>query len=191
MRLLTRDFTLREKILLVILGIILIGLLYFRFVDMPVRDALANAESQKATLESELTVVNAQLAVLQRKQNELSGIDDGGKMSIMPSYNNGRNVTKLLNDVLADYGYSITFSNVTRDGDQVRRNISLQFNAPGYAEMEDVLKQLTGSEYRCLVGDVSASKGGRYGSESSVSVNTSLTFFETMVGGTPDSGLGM
>ncbi len=188
MKILSRDFTVREKVLLTIMAIILIVLLYFRFVDMPVRDALASAASQKSDKESELAIVNAQLASLQRKQDELNGIVEAEDVSIMPSYNNERNVAKLLNDVLTPYGYSITFSNVTRDGDQVRRNISLQFHASSYADVEDVLKKLTSSEYRCLIGNVNGTVDTR-NANGGYSVSTTMTFYETMVGGTPDAGL--
>ncbi len=60
MKILSRDFTLVEKILLTILGVILVVLVYYRFVDQPVRTAINTAVSERETLQSELDVVNAQ-----------------------------------------------------------------------------------------------------------------------------------
>lgn len=189
MKILSRDFTLREKVLLLILGIILIGLLYVRFIYMPVIDSIDRLKAEQSSAETELSLVNAQLTVLERKQAELDDIEGDGGMSYMPSYNNARNVTKLLNDVLGSNGYAITFSNVTRDGDQVRRNISLQFEAAKLDDVESILKQLSEGEYRCEIGSVSVNKSSRYGYDTKTTVNTDLTFYETMVGGTEDAGL--
>ena len=189
MKILSRDFTLREKILLLILGIILLGLLYVRFVYMPVIDSIEKLKIEQAEAETQLNLVTAQVAVLDRKQKELDSLEGEGGMSYMPSYNNARNVTRLLNDVLGSNGYAITFSNVTRDGDQVRRNISLQFEAAKLDDVEDILKQLSEGEYRCEIGSVSVNKSSRYGYDTKTTVNTDLTFFETMVGGTEDAGL--
>lgn len=188
MKLLTRDFTTREKVLLSVLAIILVGLLYYRFIDIPVRDSLARAEAQKSDLQAELTMVNAQVMSLQRKQDELNGLVEAEDVSYMPSYNNERNVAKLLNDVLTPYGYSIAFSNVSRSGDQVRRNISLQFHASSYSDVEEVLTKLTHGQYRCLINNVSGAVDSR-SANGGYSISTVLTFYETMVGGTPDAGL--
>lgn len=187
MKLLTRDFTIREKILIAVLSVILIGLLYIKFIHFPVEEALVNAASEKAALQTELDAVNAQVMSLKRKQDELNGIAEAEDNTYMPSYNNERNVAKLLNDVLGDYGYSINFANVTRDGNQIRRNISLQFTAPDYESVEKVLSEFANSEYRCLIGDINGSAAR--GSSGGYSINTMLTFYETMVGGTPDAGL--
>ena len=48
---------------------------------------------------------------------------------------------------------------------------------------------MTGSEYRCLLDDVSGSVNNRYNDDNSVTVNATATFYETMVGGKPDSAL--
>ena len=191
MKVLSRDFTFKEKILLLVLVLVLIGLGYYQFVDKPVRTNIAKAQQEQEALQVELTAVNTKIATLEKMQNEINDIASSGEVSVMPSYNNSRNVTKLLNDVLGNLGYSITCSNVTRNGDQIRRNISLQFICPDYSSMQRVFQELTGSEYRCLLGDITGSINTRYYHEDddSVTVNATATFYETMVGGTPDSGL--
>ena len=189
MKILSRDFTTKEKILLLVLVLILLALAYYQFVDQPVRQAIATAQSEQEALQIELTAVNAKVATLERMQNEIDQVSSSEHVTQMPSYNNGRNVTKLLNDVLGHLGYTINFSNVTRNGDQIRRNISLQFISPDYATMERVFQDITGSEYRCLLDDVSGTVSNRYNEDNSITVNATATFYETMVGGTPDSGL--
>ncbi len=189
MKILSRDFTFKEKLLLLILVVALIVLGYYQFIDKPCRRNIAEAQAEQEALQMELTAVNKKIDTLENMQNEINAISSSGKTSMMPSYNNNRNVTRLLNDVLGDLGYSITFSNVTREYDQIRRNISLQFICPDYESMEDLFRQLTGSEYRCLLDDVSGSVNNRYNDDNSVTVNATATFYETMVGGEADSGL--
>lgn len=190
MKFLSRDFTTREKILLAALFIIILGLAYFLLVDMPVRDALERAESQKAELETELTVVQARVAQMRKMQKEIDKIKTDGTFKQMPSYNNSKEVTKLLNNVLGELGYRISFSNVSQEGDLVRRNLTLNFTANDYETVRRVLAGLAGSEYRCLLGNVSCANRYVYKTEEHViDVSAAITFYETTVDGKADSGI--
>ena len=188
MKRLSRDFTIREKILLLILALLLVGFAYYRFVDVPVREGIASAQSKQDSLSTELTIVEAKVRSLEKMQNELDDIAKQGTVSYMPSYNNAKNVNRLLNDVLGPLDYAVNFTQLTRTGNQIRRNVSLQFTSPDYETMETVLRELSESEYRCLLNDLKGSvntlrDGG------TITVNLTATFFETMVGGTEDAGL--
>ena len=191
MKKLNREFTTREKLLILLLCLILVGLAYYQFVDQPVRTALTNAHAERDSLNTELTDVQAKLKVMRRMRDEMEDVTGSGTVSEMRSYNNSKPEIALLNDILRDTPeYSITFANVTRDGDQIRRNFSLSFTADSYETVQRVIKQLTNSPYRCLVGDlkISVARGGTM-EEGPISVNATATFFETMVGGTADAGL--
>ncbi len=193
MKALSRDFTLKEKILLLFLCLILVGLAYYQFVDRPCRESLAAAQAEADSLTVELTAVEAKLVKMRNMRDEVEDITAGGTASEMGSYNNSKEEIALLNDILqsADQ-YSISFSEVTRDGDQIRRNFALQVTTNSYEEMETILSRLYASHYRCLIGDIRCSAPQRnvYGYlDGRVSVNATATFFETMVGGVPDAGL--
>ncbi|MBQ7603973.1 MAG: type II secretion system protein M [Clostridia bacterium] len=189
MKLFSRDFTTKEKVLLLVLAIILVALVYYQFVHVPVTEALDEAKNREEALEVELEAVQLRIAKLEKMQKEIDEVYANGTLKSMPSYNNSHNVNKLLNDVLGDMGYNITFSNVTRNGDQIRRNIYLQFTAPDYESVRTLLSQLTGSDYRCLVGDFRCTSEKGSLEEGTVTVSVTITFFETMVGGTADYGL--
>lgn len=194
MRVLSRDFTTREKVILLILILFLIGFGYYQFIDQPIRQSLSKAEAETAALETELAGVNAKIATLQRMQDEIDDITANGRSSYMASYNNSKAELKLLNDVLSEATqYSIAFSNVTRSGDQIRRDFSLQFTAPDYETMRRIIYNLTGVEFRCLIGNLSCSltrvRYRDYTEFGALSVSVTATFYETMVGGVADSGL--
>ena len=190
MKILSRDFTTKEKVLLLVLVLVLLALVYYQFVDSPVRESLAKAADMKSAREVELVTVQARLQKLEAMQREVDEVNANGTLSPMPSYNNERNVNALLNDVMSGMSdFSITWSNITKEGDQVRRAISFQFVAPDYASVRSVFANLTGSEYRCLVSDVRCSSKENNLSTDNVTVSATITFYETMVGGTVDAGL--
>lgn len=203
MKMLSRDFTKGERILMALLALILLGLLYYYIVDRPVRASLEKAAAAKEDITVELTAVNAKIQRMEEMKKELETIQSDPNASYMGSYNNSKEELAFLNGVLGGAAeYSISFSNVTRDGDQIRRNFSLNFVVPDYNSMESLMKQLGEGRLRCLINDISYSTVRHYYSAAEkkdleveidyyerVTVNATATFFETMVGGTEDAGL--
>ena len=201
MKILSRDFSRGEKIILVILAFVLVGLVYYQFVDKAVRESIEKANAEAEAIKVELTGVNAKIKRMEEMQAELESIQANPNASYMGSYNNSKEELAFLNDVLSStLQYSISFSNVTRDGDQIRRNFSLKFTTSDYAGMEKIMKQLCDGKLRCLINDISysttrynysAAEREKYGVDwyERVNINCTATFFETMVGGTEDAGL--
>ena len=191
MKVLSRDFTLKEKLLLLLLGLVLVGLAYYQFVDQPVRSKIESARAEADSLSMELKTVEAKLERMHRMRDELEDVTAGGSASEMGSYNNSKEEYTVLNDILGSaLKYSITFANVTRDNDQIRRNFTFQFTSDDYDAMERMIGELLDNHYRCLIGDLrcTASRDGHV-MEGNITVNGTATFYETMVGGTPDAGL--
>ena len=206
MKVLSRDFTTKEKVFLLILALILIALAWYRFVFIPCRDGVAAANAERDQYKSELLVASAKEAQLQKMQEELNALGELKYASRMESYNNTKQELTLLNSILENANeYSVSFSGVTKDGDQIRRNFSLRFKTDSFAAAKEIVDRLSNSEYRCLLGDLqydmtlrrlrddeSASvvrevDDMRYAEE--VNMAATATFFETMYGGTPDEGL--
>ena len=187
MKIMSRDFTLPEKILIIALVIILLGLVYYRFVDQTVRETIANNESEAKMLQTQMDAVEQRLARLNSIRSDMEKLEEEGNLSWMASYNNSKAEVAFLNDILADtINYSIAFADVTRSGDQIRRSFTLQYTAPDYAAARDIVLRLVSGENRCLVGDMQCRYDSRTGY---VSLSAAATFYETMVGGTPDAGL--
>ena len=190
MKVLSRDFTLKEKILLLILSLALIGLAYYQFIDQSVRSELAIAQSEKESLQVELDAVQMRLAQLKKMEQEMADLSGDTSLGIMGSYNNSKAEIALLNDILGDtQQYSISFSDVTRNGDLIRRNFSLQFTASDYEEAMQMLTRLSRSECRCRLGNIYCESEDGNVLKGPVSVSATATFYETMVGGKADAGL--
>ena len=190
MKVWSRSFTRVEKGLLLVLAVILVGLVYYQFVHKPVTNAIRTARADCEALESELLVASAKAQHLKKLETEMEDMKADGSASYMASYNNSKKEIALLNDILSNtQQYTISFANVSRSNDQIRRNFTLQFRTADYAAMQQVIEDLCGSEYRCQVGDIQCAVNRERDGRNYVTANVTATFYETMVGGTPDAGL--
>ena len=186
MKIMSRDFTTGEKALIVVLALILLALAYYYFVDQNVRTSLANAQSEEQALQTQLDTVQARTAHLQGLQAKMDALEAAGQLSYMGSYNHSKAEVAFLNDILANtLQYKVEFANVTRRGDQIRRSFTLEYRTASYAAAQDVMKKLCAGDNRCLMGDVNCTVND----DGTVTMKQSATFYETMVGGTPDAGL--
>ena len=206
MKILSRDFTTKEKVLILLLALVLLGLCYYRFIYVTCRDAIAEANELRDDYQMELNGALAKEAQLRSMQEELDRIGELKYASRMESYNNVKAEIALLNNVLKPAtDYSISFSKVSRNGDQIRRSFTLDFTTNGFDNAKQIISDLAGSEYRCLIGgifynglarragDGDKLEGGRWIGDDyvydTVSVKMTATFYETMYGGTPDEVL--
>jgi len=185
-KIMSRDFTRSEKILILVLTLILLALAYYQFVDKTVRQSVVNAQSEAQMLQTELTAAQARLAAAQKVKNSMDELEASGQKSWMGSYNNSKAEVSFLNAILADtLQYSVTFSNVTRTGDQIRRSFTLEYRTASYAAAHEIMARLSQSHDRCIVSDASCSLE----KDGVVVVRQAATFYETMVGGVADAGL--
>ena len=186
MKIMSRDFTTKEKALIVVLALILLALVYYYFVDQNVRTSIANSQSEEQSLQMQLDVVEARILHLKGLQTKMDELEASGQLTYMGSYNHSKAEVAFLNDILAGtLQYSIDFANVTRSGDQIRRNFTLQFKTISYQAAQDIMTRLCTGENRCLVGDVRCT----IAAEGTVVIDASATFYETMVGGVADAAL--
>ncbi|WP_172623444.1 type II secretion system protein GspM [Arabiibacter massiliensis] len=187
-----RTFTTREKILLVVLAVLLIGCFYYLVVLQPSLSAISSSDSQIAAIQDEMLV---QQAVATRKaelvekirEAEASGVDQ----KTLPPYDNTKNELAELDAILAAASsYNIDFSNAETAGTLVRRNVSISFTADSYAAAEDVLQKLIDCKYSCLVTDITVSGTGlgQANAEGKVTGSASVTFFESLAQGAQEQG---
>ena len=206
MKILSRDFTLKEKIMLLVLALIILALAYYRFIHIPCKEAIEAAHAERDAYQTELVVASAKEGQLRKMKEELDSLGELQYASRMDSYNNSKAEITMLNNVLeAANDYSITFSGITRNGDQIRRNFTLVFETESFASAKRIVDQLSKSEYRCLLGNMQYSFVSRRLSERErelasrrvgdvayldvVRMTVTGTFYETMYDGVPDAGL--
>lgn len=167
----SRDFTLQEISLLILLGIILVSLAYFEFVDRPVRRGMADAIEEGKAAELAWETAQTQLERLE----EMAVVAENG--SYMASYDNHEAELALVDDILSGTTRpTVSITEVTRDGDLIRQDIAIQFTTSDYDTVKTVVHGLCNSEYRCLVKDVRCSLS----KDEAINVSMTATFYETL-----------
>ncbi len=193
MKTLTREFTNRELVLLLIFGIIIIGLAYYLLVEEPVRNGIASANADRDALQTQVAVIESEVSNMHAWQSEMDLLEENGHpSSYMPSYNSSKEELDFLNTTLAGtLDYYVGFTQITRQGNQIRRSFALNYSATDYNAAVAVIDALENSKIRCLVGDFSMAPYENSASlmAGPVSVTATATFYETMRGGVEDMEL--
>lgn len=185
----SRSFTTREKILIIVLCALLLGLLYYQFIVKDVDEAIARYDTEE--LETELLMEQTKaMTIVQMKKEMNENKSMTGK--VVASYNNVRNEISALNTIFANaIDYNLNFSDPIKDGDAVRRVIDITFTARSYDSAVSIIKELYNCRYRCLIRNIDIAPGSVSGGINSgnVSVTLQVTFFETMYNADTQQGL--
>lgn len=188
---LSKQFSVREKILLVIMAVILLCGLYFWCVQQPITTELEQIRTAQATADDQLAMTTAKakhLHDMRAALEEIHKTSDTAQQT--PTYDNLQGVISLLNSVMADAAtYQLSFQPVVmpEENNVVRRVIDVTFSAPSYAQASRVVQRLHDGPYRCQIGTISfapvlpeAAPAGYTSTLSAggVTVTLSITYFE-------------
>ena len=190
-----RQLTVREWLLLALLGVILLVSGYISLFYMPMtseRDRCI-AEAENCRMQTEALQVRVEDKKRMERELEEIFAADSDPRSIAP-YDNLKPVMHELNGTLATTReYSLNFGTVDASQPIVRRQISMNFTVDSYAAAKDVLQKLHDSDYRCMLDNVTINFGQRSGDEAwidawwyrggegdegGVSVNGTIVYFE-------------
>lgn len=170
-----RELTGREKLLLVVFGVLLAVSGYFLLFYTPMKEEQDRCLAETESCMLQIEAANIRLEEKRRMERELEELfsQEPPPLSI-PDYDNREPVMFELHSILtAARGYSLSFSTVDASQTIVRRSISMNFTAPDYEAARDILRKLHDCRYRCLLDNLVISFAGE-----SVSVNGTIVFFE-------------
>ena len=148
---LTYTFARREKLLLVLLGILLVAVVWYQLVFVGVQDQLTQIDSQIDDAESTLVIDTAKHDQMTRMQQAIDGYKaKGATTSVVPAYDNVQNVMAQLNVTLAlTNSYSLSFDDLdTSQAGLVKRGVTLSFGSNSYDDAQTVIKALADGPYR-------------------------------------------
>ena len=186
---LSKAFTRRERVLLVIMSIVLLCGAYFFLVHQPVEAQKANLISAAAEAENERILLDAKLTKIAEMEAELAGLPDN--LAPTPDYDNLQPVVNHLNAVMAstlDYTMSFQPAVMPEEGRIVRRAIDMTFTCSDYAAAHDIITQLHYGPFRCQLDNLSVSAQRTEGMEgdftpalpgSRTEVSLTVTYFES------------
>lgn len=153
-----RAFTTREKVLLVILAVLIIGIGYFKLLLEPINTSIENYRNMTASEQDEILVNTALLQKKKQMETELEELFASGDPSPIPVYDNSGNLLVELHRILdKSLDYSLNFSGVsTMDVEYlVRRPVSLTFQTPTYAQARAIINELHDSDNVNCISDLS------------------------------------
>ena len=171
-----KQLTLREKVLMGILAMLLVLCAYYYAFYTPVLQKIADYKDEIAFLDEQNLILDAQVEKMNLMQNELDAIVSGemGTVKELPAYDNSQNVMHSLSFILQSANqYTVSFSSVEEEESTVRRQVKLAYDCSSCESAKKILQQIYESEYRSLIKDVHLSCG-----EESYHVSVEITYFE-------------
>ena len=175
-----RAFTTREKVLLVILAVLLIGIGYFKLILEPINSSIETYQSNTAAEQDEILLNTVTLTQMKMMQTELDEIHASGDAKPLPSYDNSDKLLVELNQILDksdDYSLNFSGTSVLDGGYIVRRPLSLTFTTKTYDEARTILTELHDSDNINQISDLSISFTDN-NDTSRVEVSLSIAYYE-------------
>lgn len=180
-----REFTQREKALLLALAIILLFAGYWKLFSEPVEEEYTAAQVQYDHVQGDLAQEQIKLSSMKKMERTLKKLEDSGMSSniMIPAYDNSGNVMVQLDSILKSAAsYQVTFSDVMYGSNLVSRPLKLTFTAKNYAAAKEILSGLYDCKYRCTLSGITVASGSDAGDvrTSGVSVALTVTFYEKL-----------
>ena len=190
MKLLSRDFTPLEKLVLLVLVLILMGIGYYRLIDQPIRQGMAEAEAQRNKLQVELNDVNIRISEYNNRVNELD--EAKALRHFMPSYNASDEELRILNGVLSEarhYSFDVDKITLSEEDNQIRRRFTFSFTALNFDTVKDIFTRLSDSPTRCMLGTIECGGLNAAAENAVITVQGEGAFYETLTDAQMDAVL--
>ncbi len=150
---LTRSFTRREKILLLVLVLVMMAGLYVLLVHNPVQNSLAQLETEREDEDLRLQVAQARMLKYSQMKAEMEEIFamPEEQVTVMPHYDNAERLMVQLNHIFGELEYDLNFSEVTFQDKVATRGVQFSFRAPDYLTARSIIQQLSHTGNRSLM----------------------------------------
>lgn len=173
-----RSFTTREKVLLVVLAVLLMGIGYFKLILEPINDEISQYEVSTEDEEMEITQNSAKISKLHKMKKELTEIHESGDEKPMPAYDNADALLVDLNTILSRASsYSLNFGekSVLESNTYIMcRPATLEFSTPVYGTAREIIDALHDSSNINQISDLTIT----FEDDGEVKVTMSITYYE-------------
>ena len=147
-----KEFTQREKILLLVLTVLVIGLGYYKFVLQPINNRISeyrNMESE-ISLEYEQNLIKA--GQMDTMQKEIQKEQAKGIRRTVALYDNSVNLMPELYRIMKNsIDYSLDFGELVFESDFVKRPVEITFDTSTYRQARALIDRLYNSQYAMQV----------------------------------------
>ena len=147
---LNKEFSLKERILLIILAVLLLAALYVFAVNQPVKNGIARAEAAIGETETNIQILQSKALKLNDMKAELEELRNDVNVQQVPDYDNLPEVISFLNSVLGNatnYQISLSTAFPGDGGEIMRRTAQISYECDNYTAAKDSVKRLESCSY--------------------------------------------
>ena len=190
---LNREFSAKEKLLLLIAAVLALGLFYYNFVYKFFQSQYALYDTAK--IEDELLVEQSKSTRIAQMKQIIE--DSKGKVKGDLSVYNNQSAEIIEMGMIFDEdadNVSISWSEPVMSGTIIRRDVNITFHCRSYENFKNVLRKMSEMKYRCLIGNVAVSDANTREStgivtSGDINASISVRFFETSEGAVSLAGV--
>ena len=182
-----RPFTTREKVMLVILSLMIIGICYYKFLLEPINDQIEQYNQMSA---GEQDIITQNMALIQKKkemEQELEAIfAENPDPDPIPNYDNSGVLMVEIHSILdgtVDYTLSFSDTSLLSGGYLLRRPLELEFSVTTYSQARAIINRLHDSKNINQISDLSITRVNRETKQTdedadTICVKMVITYFE-------------
>ena len=180
----------REKALLLILAIVIIGIAWFVLVFQRTTNEIYDLDSQIATIDTNVATASAKVGRMKAMEKAIDDYEAAGvSPKVVPSYDNMTPLMSELNGIMSKTAaYTLSFDALDFESskDYVLRGVTVDYSCDSLKAAEEVVGDLANGKFPCSIDSVSISDktaGARtrvtsVAGAAPVSASVHITFFE-------------
>lgn len=164
----------REKIMLAVLLVLIVGCVYYLFFLTPNLEQQAKLKKEITAMDDQVIMAQAKVGHLNKMKQELKEIiEQNAEIKAVPAFDNSKKLMNSLNLILGKaIRYTLSFVGTEETDGIVRREVSLTYECATYDDARAILQDIHDGKYPCVLQDVSISYDELYG------ISATLTYFE-------------
>ena len=150
-----REFTQREKVLLLVLAVLIIVIGYVKLILQPINEEIESYES--LTMEEQTTFSANQIKATRMNlmEKEIEKAKAKGVRREVPAYDNSSNLLPGLYQIMeSSVDYSLDFGELVYDGNVIQRPVEMTFQTRTYKQARAIIDKLYKSGYAMQITDV-------------------------------------
>ena len=184
-----REFTQREKVLLLVLAVLIIVIGYVKLILQPINEEIESYES--LTMEEQTTFSANQIKATRMNlmEKEIEKAKAKGVRREVPAYDNSSNLLPGLYQIMeSSVDYSLDFGELVYDGNVIQRPVEMTFQTRTYKQARAIIDKLYKSGYAMQITDVNIDTKKATDTQL-VSTSMSVTYFEENLNYVPEADI--
>lgn len=147
-----KEFTQREKILLLVLTVLVIVLGYYKFVLQPINNRISEYRNMESEISLEYEQNQIKAGQMETMQKEIQKAQAKGIRRTVALYDNSVNLMPELYRIMkSSIDYSLDFGELVFESDFVKRPVEITFDTSTYRQARAIIDRLYNSQYAMQV----------------------------------------